>query len=1327
MKATKKQIGQVRLAPTNRWINLVLTLWATVAVAIAQVSINPTSRSFTKEGGGGSILTSGTGSWTATKTASWLTITPRTTGNAGESCIYVVGANFSADSRIATITIAGKTHTINQTGYSATLNPTGANFTYTGGDGQISVATEAGVSWSAVTSSNWVSVTPASGISAATVSYTVAPYGGVTPRTASLTIAGQTFAITQNGTDVNIAPRNVEKDFGSDIVQVQVSALWNTSWIVVSGASWISVVDAGAGAGDSTVTLAIGTNPSYQHRIGAVQIGSATFSVTQRGTPYPILAINPPNATADPAGAFGNVAVLATPDAPWTAQSLDPWVILSSVAAGAGNGNIQYVVSANPNLTERTGRIRVFPPVYQAPADLSLQLFTHVHNGSNDLSGWTRDLSGSLSRRFDGTQPWTLTGQDFYRNDNAFTLAFWFNLGSIDTVNRLMGVTRAESSYSGVYVDSFNRLVFQCAGEKLVTKLLVEANVEYQIVVAADAAHTVNIYAGKRSGSISLVGSRNFPVAPFPSNYVTPARIRIGAADLPNPGNLTDATLTDFRIYGRALSDYEAETLFTKAGTTAPYGDFTHNGDATAVRVEYNFQGQALVAGGNTPPAAFTPQDFEQFEITDSITAEYRIITYELGGHLIPNIRTLVQDIFYNYIYWSYEFVYTDGSSTLTNERLERNADVIQNNPYPSKFVTSIRLKVRMDAWDHRGRFKSFIRIGPNLRSICSWAAEANRFGLAARALKSTTNSLIVLQNHQSSFASTSATYNYWLRFDDFPTSSSTQIFTRKINPITASQFTCSLLPAGDLRFSLDGLDRDYPGNLQLNQWHMVTVAGQFGGSTKFYVDGAEIGNTPDFGSYKFGTNDTRNSLFIGGWTGAIDYAGFYDGQLTSPQIKAIYDSQKPKEVYHVVTQGVVVPTIAPESKSVPAAGGTVSTALTIANNVNWTIKSNDEWLKVNSPVNGAGSTTVTVLASANPTVYPRQGTVTIAGKTFTVTQAGLTANVTGAETVFGTDGGSVWMNVSTEGNGQWQAVSQESWLTVAIGQSGSGAGSVFVVADPYTQSSGSRIGSVVIAGHKVYFTQRGFALSVSPQVGQVGSNAGAGEFGVAAPIGAVWTAIVTQPWITLLGGQTGQGNGTVRYSVAINNTGASRTGQIIVAGQQYALTQLASLLMTAYTDGGGSVIGSGSYQTLVTASIKAIPSSGYVFSHWSGDAVGSQNPLYVSMDSSKTVKANFIPTTVADSIALNSRDRLGLYTTNQIHSLALGKTLIQRDPTSGKMSLFLRPVERQTLAVGGYWTNVTIFPQDVFLHNGKVRVDIKPNGGNVGPAAFYLLQGGVD
>ena len=283
----------------------------------------------------------------------------------------------------------------------------------------------------------------------------------------------------------------------------------------------------------------------------------------------------------------------------------------------------------------------------------------------------------------------------------------------------------------------------------------------------------------------------------------------------------------------------------------------------------------------------------------------------------------------------------------------------------------------------------------------------------------------------------------------------------------------------------------------------------------------------------------------------------------------------------------------------------------------------------------------------------------------------------------------------------------------------------------------------MTVAGRTLYFTQRGYALSITPQVAQIGSNSGSGQFGVAAPLSSIWEAIVTQPWITVSGSTTGIGNGTLRYTVAANTTGATRTGKIVVSGVEYTITQVANLILTTENDGNGTVTGGGSYQTGATASLTATPATGYVFSHWTGDAVGSANPLSLNMDSGKTVKAYFIPQAAASTIATNSAAALGLvpasrvteeralvisevtgnpnafglYNRSQMQGLALGQPVLERDAQTGKMSLSLGVKVSTDLQV---WNNLGVATGDATVSGGKVKLSVTPQGN----AMFYKLEG---
>ncbi len=1372
----------IKLLPTLRTLSFA---WILSSAVWAQVTIDPPTRSFTKDGGGGSILTSGTGTWSATTTASWLTITPRTTGSAGTSCIYVVNSNLSADARQGVINIAGTTHTVTQLGYTATLSPTSATVNLAGGAKTVSITTSAGVSWTATTSTPWITVNSPSGIGSGTVTYTVANYSGVVTRTGSVLIGGQAFSVSQTGTDVNIAPYSSDKAYSSDIVTVEVAALSATNWNVTSNSSWISVVDPGAKKGNSTVFLAISTNPSFLERTGTVTIGSATFTIRQSGTPFPQLDILPKTATAEPTGAFANIAVIATPDAPWTAESLTPWIIASGTS-GAGNGNISYVASANPTLSPRTGTVRVYAPAVLPKIDLTQSLLAHIPTGSYDHSGWQRHFAGPIETRMDGSFRRELSGQNIDLDQDAGSVAVRFKVETTGAIQRLCGIN-ANSTNTALYINANNQLVLQSGSSLLVSDFTVVANKEYHVVATASLANVVSLYAGEAGTTIRLAGTSTFASAPFRLSVITPAAaVKIGYADLPSSGYLNGGVLKDFRLYGRALNSDEVTALFTTALTGESYGPFLTQ--AVNPVVSYNLRGQAAVTGGSRVPSevaklytwstghitSFTPSVVYLGNFNDfvGLTLEMQVKS-EVKCNTTDNVHTVYGGSSSTKV--SVLFTYEDNTTGTIDQSVvatdltngynykpsdSANAKVTKtltfSNPNPQKTVKSVRVSASHTrssnslTWPAQftnsiGAITTNIPLTDldSISGIVGWAEAQDRLSAPQRALKSEGTGEFRLWSHQSSFSGDSGTYSLWFRSEALPPPGTRwKLFKRA--GLVSHLLTVELDSSGDIVCSDGANTVTLTAGIKAKQWQMLTFAGAFGSNLTAYVDGTEVGNTNVFSGYNYGrAAGDPVWMRIGGWSGSLGNVAFYDGALSSAQVRTIYDSEKAIFIDHVVSQGVVTPELSPQTATLGADGGTTSASLTLASNVTWSAVSSADWLQITSGASGSGSTALQVFAAANPTVTTRSATVTIAGRQFTVSQTGMPAEIAYTPEIFTTDGGSMMIDVIAGGNAQWSATSGASWLTVALGESGEGDGFVFLIADPYNNTSQSRTGSVTVAGKTIYFTQRGYSLSISPQVAQIGSNSGAGEFGVAAPLSAVWEAVVTQPWITVLGSTTGIGNGTLRYTVAANETGATRSGKIIVSGQEYSITQTTSLQMATEDDGNGTVSGAGGYDVNSSATLTATAAQGYVFSHWTGDAVGSTNPLSVSMDSSKTVKAHFIPAGAADTIATNSAEALGLvpesrltlerqntlnevaanpnlfnlYNRDQMHSLALGSPVLEKNASTGKMTLSLG-MKRSTDLTN--WADMPVGSSDVSVTNGKMSIQVTPQGN----AAFYILEG---
>ena len=1341
---------------------LLVTFALLAQILHGQVTIDPPSRSFGKDGGAAAILTLGSGSWNATTSNNWLTITPRATGNATQSCIYVVGSNFSADNRTGQIEINGQIHTVNQTGYTASLTPSSATVDLDGGSGTVNISVAAGVSWSTSSNSDWISVTTASGTSSSSVSYTVDPNPGVTVRTGSITIAGQTFSVTQTGTDINLSPKEVEKAYSSDIVQLQVTALINTNWNVTPNASWISVVDDGNGFGDSQITLAVGTNPSYNERTGTVSIGSATFTIRQFGTPNPVLDIIPDEATANPIGAFGNVAVLATPDAAWTANSLSPWIVISDGASGAGNGNIEYVASANTTLSSRVGLIEVIPPVYEPAVDLTRGLVAW-YLGRDDLTGWERHLENAFDDfSFDGrtkvyVNSFGFGDDSYYRSDAAFSISFGFEVQELGTTHRLFAIDQNGGGESTIYVNEQDKLVVSVNGTSYVSDFIVQANVLQHVLLTQDANRQIKLYFGtKDSDSFSLTPYTTVLGGDFFPASTTKDALKFGHSDYPSPGILT-GKLRDIRAYTRVINTDEVKALNeqlivdsysryrgfvndTRTLSGFDYGgDTWSNANACSTRNEGDYLAspetnyefdlighfgedslesksplEASIPGGGWNYLADRYEGFWlglRNRYATTFSSGFRFhggmdIHYNASGSSHPLLMSGVNyqgdkpiGAFYRQLgeVWPYltETEIPNAVTTLARvSYMETNDTLLYRNEFKNNGLGAIRLPFRLT-----GATSASDRLG-RAQSALSWE---------------NTDASFSLEGTQAPHNSTNATYALWLKFDSLPSGELTLIDRRQVasqNP----QFRVDIENQGtQIQLIVDNdsaKSATFPISLSTDRFHHLAFSCSDENFVKVFLDGSEIGNTPLMTGYKFGAwQESFQVMTLNGWDGVLDDFAVYDSALSSSQIRAIYNQEKPLTIYHTVTQGVVSATLNPADSSIPAAGGSKVVDLTLAGNVSWSASADTAWISITSNTSGSGSTTLAYDVTANTSVYERTGTLTIAGETHTVTQAGLNATLDYEELVFGTDGGSDWVDVFPEGNASWQATSNESWLTIASGSSGAGSGSVLIVADPYTQTSQSRTGTIEVAGQQIYVTQRGYQLSVSPEVAQVSSNAGAGEVGVAAPLTAVWEAITTEDWITIIGGNSGIGSGTLRYSVAENTTGAPRTGRIIISGTEYTITQVSDLRVSVTAGIGGTVNGGGSYQTNATAILTATADSGYVFSHWTGGAVGSANPFSLSVDNDKDITAHFIPLSAASAFEEAGRSDIlanpsayELYNEDQFRAMAVGRPFLEVDSATNKVIVGFGLKESDELS---NWSSVDIQSSQTFIRDGNIEVEL--------------------
>jgi hypothetical protein len=166
-------------------------------------TIAPASQDVAALGSAGTIaVTTQSGcQWTAASNASWITLTSGASGAGNGSVAFAVAVNLGG-ARSGTITAAGRSFTVNQaaTSCSYTISPTNVQVGKDGGNKSIKVTTASGCPWTASSNTSWITITSgASGSGNGNVSFSVPKTTDTNKRNGTLTVAGQTVAVEQDG------------------------------------------------------------------------------------------------------------------------------------------------------------------------------------------------------------------------------------------------------------------------------------------------------------------------------------------------------------------------------------------------------------------------------------------------------------------------------------------------------------------------------------------------------------------------------------------------------------------------------------------------------------------------------------------------------------------------------------------------------------------------------------------------------------------------------------------------------------------------------------------------------------------------------------------------------------------------------------------------------------------------------------------------------------------------------------------------------------------------------------------------------------------------
>lgn len=225
--------------------------------------------------------------WRASSNATHMRLLWGSSAYGNGSAGFSVAANTGTSSRTGTLTVAGKTISITQSGpCTYSVSPTSPQIPASGGPNTISVTAGVGCAWSASvsTTATWITITSGqSGTGDGTLTYSVAPNSSTSSRTGTLTVAGRTVTVKQAldaaSCTYAVAYTSRTLSWCGGERSVAVTTQGECPWTASKDASWITLGGVNrTGTGSLFYLLERNTGGSRQ---GTITVAGTPVAITQ--------------------------------------------------------------------------------------------------------------------------------------------------------------------------------------------------------------------------------------------------------------------------------------------------------------------------------------------------------------------------------------------------------------------------------------------------------------------------------------------------------------------------------------------------------------------------------------------------------------------------------------------------------------------------------------------------------------------------------------------------------------------------------------------------------------------------------------------------------------------------------------------------------------------------------------------------------------------------------------------------------------------------------------------------------------------------------------
>lgn len=316
------------------------------------------------------------------------------------------------------------------------LSTTSASVDDPGATGSVGVTAGGTCAWTASSNAAWISITSGtSGTGNGTVYYSVQTNTGTNPRSGTMTVAGQTFTVTQEGQGCSFTVKQSFPASGGT-GQLRVGAASGCAWQATSSDPWVTITGGQNGSGSGKVSFSVSANTTTSAREATITAAGKSWDIYQEGAAAQACTyrISPASQSLTSAAGTGSVAITTSTGCAWTATSNATWITLTSGSSGTGNGTTSHSVTANTGTSARTGTLTVAGQsftVTQAAAPSGtpdISVYPTSLNFGNVIVGRTTSQKITVSNTGTGTLTFssvTLTSSytDFKGSHNCTSVA----------------------------------------------------------------------------------------------------------------------------------------------------------------------------------------------------------------------------------------------------------------------------------------------------------------------------------------------------------------------------------------------------------------------------------------------------------------------------------------------------------------------------------------------------------------------------------------------------------------------------------------------------------------------------------------------------------------------------------------------------------------------------------------------------------------------------------------------------------------------------------------------------------------------------------------